>query len=109
MRWGLVPSASNLKSEGEYSIYQHWKADSLDPNAGWCIYLRKVEIAFNSACLQIFSILNFLVQPGSLLGISSIKTSRSGAGGGTGNRLLFLGRTLLGHLLLSEASCLHAA
>ena len=38
--------------------------------------------------------LHFLVQPGSPLGIPSTKTSESGAGGGTGGRLLFVWRML---------------
>lgn len=41
--------------------------------------------------VQIFPILNFLVQPGSLLGTSSMKTSRSGAGGGTATDSCFSG------------------
>lgn len=66
-------------------------------------------IASMSACFPTFPIFNFLVQLSSCLGISSINTSRSGAGSGAGDRLPFLGRMLLGYLLLSEASCLHAS
>ena len=64
-------------------------------------------IASMSACFPTFPIFNFLVQLGSCLGISSI--NRSGAGSGAGDRLPFLWRMLLGYLLLSEASCLHAS
>lgn len=42
------------------------------------------------------------------MGIYSTKTSKSGARGGMGDRLLVVWRILLCDLFLFEASCLHA-